>query len=130
MYRIEFTCHYEQLWRYNMVITCGGYNALGEQLYVVGCERVTSEEFQSGATTELTPPANFDPAEPLILECNKADNIHAIIYVIAHTLPLEREIEETPPFPFQVEIFRNNERIYSEEHFANGWGGATINIKI
>ncbi len=130
MYRIEFTSQYEELWRYNIIMTCGGYNALNEQLYVVGCERTTSEEFQTGATTELNPPTNFDPSEPLVLECKEAESIHAIVYVITHTLPLDRKTESTPPFPFWVKIVRDGEQIYSQKHFANGWGGATVNIKI
>ncbi|MFI3248550.1 MAG: hypothetical protein R3Y39_05410 [Rikenellaceae bacterium] len=130
MYRIQVTTHYEQIWRYNTVISCGGYNTLQEPLYVAGCERITSEELQSGPTYELTPPPNFDPSLPLILECDSADNIHAIIYVIAHTLPLDRSIEESPPFPIMIQIFRDDKEVYAQQHEVNQWGGATVNIKI
>ncbi len=130
MYRVEIISHYEELWRYNMIIMCGGYNTLSEQLYVVGCDRITSEEFQTGATTQLDPPPNYNPSEPLILECKNADSIHAIIYVIAHTLPEDRMVENSPPFALQVKIYSDEKELYVQEHQVNQWGGATINIKI
>ncbi len=131
MYKIEVTCHYEELWRYNMVVTCGGYDTSAEQLYVVGCERITNEEFLfDPKAKEPTPPPNYNPSEPLILECNEADSIHAIIYVIAHTLPHDRYVENSPPFAIEVKIYRNDERIYIEQHLVNQWGGATVNINI
>lgn len=129
MYKIEVTSHYEELWRYNIVISCGGYNAHAEQLYVTGCERITCEEFTVDPTRRLSPPANFDPTVPLILECDEADNIHTTIYVIAHTLPEDRMVENSPPFPITIKVFRDKEQLYAQDHEVNQWGGASVNIK-
>lgn len=128
MYRIELKCNFEELWRYNSVITCGGYDATREQLYVSSVERMTSSEFHSGATVSLNPPMDQSYREPLLLECDDAESIEIHIYIVPHTLPLDRIIDNSPPFIATVTVVRGDEHIYSEDIEVNQWGGVSLKL--
>ncbi len=130
MYTIEIKSDYEELYRYNIIVTCAGYGSDGDERYVVGRELIYSEEIRSLAEPKPLPPAGFKVGEPLTLECDDAVSIHAIVYVITNSLPKDRAVTASPPFPLVVVIRRGDEVIYDTSHEVNQWGGATIDIKI
>ncbi len=131
MYRIEARSDYEQLFRYNIIVTCAGYSASGEQLYVVGEQKIYSEEFPKlELGVQPTPPPDFVVGESVVLECDEAASIHAIIYVVTNRLPAYREIKASPPFMIDIEVRHNSEVLHKSPYEVNQWGGATIHIKI
>ncbi len=128
MYTIEVKSSFEQVWRYNTMIMCGGYSALPEEkeLYVVS-ERDIVSEIENRIECE---PSGFELPHRLILTAEEADHIRVIIYYVPHTLPLGKEVENRTPFDVDVKISREGEVIYKKVHQINQWGGASIEIKI
>ncbi len=126
MYTIEVECSYEQLWRYNTIIMCGGFSTKDEQLYVESTKDIISDV----ENTIECAPADFELPRKVTLRVDKADHIRAIIYVIPHILPLGRDVDENPPFDIEVTITKGTKKIYATPHQVNQWGGASIEIKL
>ncbi|MFI3292187.1 MAG: hypothetical protein SNG27_01205 [Rikenellaceae bacterium] len=126
MYLIEVESSFEQLWRYNTIVMCGGYSATSEQLYVVSQEDIISPE-DSPIESE---PEGYELPRRVSLKGDKADNIRAIIYVVPHILPLGRGVEESPDFDLEIKISKGKKIIYNTTHQVNQWGGASIEIKL
>ncbi len=130
MYKIVLKSDFRELFRYNIIITCAGYDHQGEQIYLEGHERIYNETINDKLLFELPPPPDhFVVGDPIEMECGKADKIYSIIYVIANCLPITRPVEDHPPFPMEVTITRSGERIHQAIYEVNQWGGATIHIK-
>ncbi|MFI3259102.1 MAG: hypothetical protein R3Y16_03300 [Rikenellaceae bacterium] len=130
MYKIGVKSDYEELYRYNLVITCAGYDAQGEQLYVTGVEKIYSEEFNETFGVLPPIPLDFIVGESLTLECETAEKIHVIVYVVTTSLPKSRLVDDSPPFDLEIRVERDSETIYELTHQVNQWGGASINIKL
>ncbi|MFI3304355.1 MAG: hypothetical protein SNF68_04610 [Rikenellaceae bacterium] len=105
MYLIEVTSDFNELSRYDFVVTCAGYDSADNQIYVEGCEG-------------------------MLLECGAAERIHAIVYAVTNMLPEDRLVANSPPFPIVITITRYGEVLYSQTHEVNQWGGASITIKL
>ncbi len=131
MYCIELSSGFEELWRYNLLVTCRGLDNDDNELYVTGDEKVTSETFQSDLIKLPAPPEDFKPEDlTLMLKCEDAPRIDIIAYVVAHTLPENRRVEDSPPFYLRVQVTRNEEEIYDELHEVNQWGGLSAYIDL
>ncbi len=126
MYKLEVETHFEDSWRFNLVLMCGGYTPSAEQLYVVSVEDVVAEieEFQTSK------PEGYKLPRKLSLKAKKADNIRALVYIIPHTPPATRDIEEFAPFEMSIKISRDGEEIYSQIHDINQWSGGSIEVKL
>ncbi|MFI3305987.1 MAG: hypothetical protein R3Y68_05690 [Rikenellaceae bacterium] len=105
MYRIDLRSNFERLENYDFVITCAGYNKLGEEIYV-------------------------DGGKSMSVECDDAESIHLIVYVVTTQIPKDRVIANSPPFPLSVIVRRDDKVIYDQQHEVNQWGGASITIKL
>ncbi len=130
MYTIDVWSDFEELFRYNILLTCAGFDAADEQLYVVGCERVYNETITTKIVPTPPPPEGFETGEVLSLEAGEAERIHIILYVITNTLPARRQISDFPPFDIQVRVTKEGGVIYDTTHKVNQWGGESINIKL
>ncbi|MFI3282523.1 MAG: hypothetical protein SNG10_03230 [Rikenellaceae bacterium] len=128
MYLIEVENSYEQLWRYNTIVMCGGYSPSPEnaELYVVSTEDIISQ-IETPIEGE---PAGYKLPRRVNLEAAAADHIRVIVYLVAHTLPLGREVSMSPAFDLEVKISKDSEVVYNTTHKVNQWGGASIEIKL
>ncbi len=128
MYKIDVESDFEQLWRYNTIVMCGGYDSppSSQQLYVVSSKDIISD-IENPIECE---PVGYTLPRRVTLEAEAADHIRVIVYVIPHTLPLGREVEHYPSFDVDVKISRMGESIYHATHNVNQWGGASIEIKL
>ncbi len=128
MYTIEVESSFEQMWRYNTIIMCGGYASApsSEQLYVVSSKDIISD-IENPIECQ---PDNYALPRRVILEAKAADNIRVIVYIVPHTLPLGRDVEQLPPFDAEVKIQCGTEVVYNTTHKVNQWGGASIEIKL
>ncbi len=118
MYTISVTCSYDELYRYNTVVMCGGYNASGEEIYVVSQRDDAS---QGG---------EFSLPQIVQLRAQRAQSIRIIVYLIAHTMPEKREVEASPPFEIDIEVEQDGREIYHKSHEVNQWGGTAIEIEL
>ncbi|MFR9620560.1 MAG: hypothetical protein SNH63_04985 [Rikenellaceae bacterium] len=130
MYTIRVQSHYEQMWRYNLMAMCAGYDAAGERLYVASAERVFNDDLNRGRVKLPPAPLDFVVGEPFVLECGAAESIHLIVYAVTHTLPEDRDVEQSPPFDMRITIERGSQMIYDQLHEVNQWGGATVDIEM
>ncbi|MFR9602282.1 MAG: hypothetical protein SNG02_00230 [Rikenellaceae bacterium] len=128
MYTIEVESSFEQMWRYNTIVMCGGYGPApsSEQLYVVSKEDIISD-IENLIECE---PKGYELPRKVTLEAEAAAAIRVIIYVVPHTLPLGREVDNFPPFDLYVRITKKSKSIYAAIHEVNQWGGASIEINL
>ena len=118
MYTIRVTCSYDELYRYNTVVMCGGYDSAQEELYVVSARDEASQggEFALPQITTLT--------------ADRAENLRIVVYLVAHTLPENLNVEELNPFEVDIKVTKGGKEIYHKPHEVNPWGGAAIEIKL
>lgn len=130
MLRVRAKSHYDELWRYNLVISCAGVDSNGDVTYVTGNKRVISEEFYPYKEVMPLAPLDFIVGEPLDVVCSPAQNIRVLLYVIPYLFPDDVVIERREPFKLSVEISDDGEPICSREFDINCWSGASIDFTI
>ncbi|MFI3278572.1 MAG: hypothetical protein SNH13_01380 [Rikenellaceae bacterium] len=126
MYRIDVDCSFESVWRYNMVLMCGGYDATDEQLYVVSREDIIAEQGNEG---EEVPPAVLLPRR-ITLDAQDAQRIRVILYIVPHTLPQQKDISQTPPFELTITVENRGDVVYHRVHHVDQWSGDSIEINL
>ncbi|MFR9650946.1 MAG: hypothetical protein SNG35_02855 [Rikenellaceae bacterium] len=130
MFRVRAKSRYDELWRYNLVMSCAGIGVDGEVLYVTGNSRVISEEFYPHREVMPLVPADFIIGEPLDIDCEPAPLLRLLLYVIPYLFPDDILIDKRKPFQFVVEVFSDGELLCSREFDVNCWSGASIDFTI
>lgn len=127
MYRVELWSDFEELYRYNLFISCAGYDSEGEQIYVEGCEKIFKEEIVL-SDEPFDVPDDFVVGERLFLESPSrgVDRLTVIVDVVANTLPEDRCIANSPPFALSVRVCCDDQQIATTSHQINQWGGANV----
>ncbi len=140
MYTIEAVSPYEELFRYNILISCATYDSQGGELWVGGGEHIYGEIAEVGYLDRyrnvLELPEEYEVARPLIVTCDsevdgrQVASLRAILYIIPHTMPESIVIRESPPFPITLSISRDGEQLFSQEYKVNQWGGDNIDVTV
>ena len=76
------------------------------------------------------PPKEAMQSRDIEVKTPPCSNIVLYIYIIPHTLPTTREVEEYAPFDFSIKVTAGKEEIYSVVHKVNQWSGASIELKL
>lgn len=124
---IDIHSGFAQLWRYNISVMCGGFDSSGER-----CDFVSagSEVAPVGANLK-EPPADAPQSRDLRIVTAECDSIVAYVYVIPHTLPLSREVDDNRPFTLRVKVAASDGAVlYDVKHRINQWSGASVEIKL
>lgn len=125
-FQILVRSNFAELWRYNIVVMCGAYNADGEQLSVT-----TKESTLAAVGDDITAASAEDAASRKVtLTTEPCDNIKAYIYLMPHKLPALREPEDAPPFGLRIKVKADDEVIYNVVHQVNQWSGATVELRL
>ena len=125
-FQISVRSNFAELWRYNIVVMCGAYNAAGEQLAVT-----TSESTVATVGEELTAATIPDAAARVVkLQPAPCDNIKTYIYLMPHKLPTAGSPDDTPTFGIRVKVKADGEELYNVIHQVNQWSGATIELRL
>ena len=125
-FQISVRSNFAELWRYNIVVMCGAYNAAGEQLAVT-----TSESTVATVGEELTAATIPDTAARVVkLQTAPCDNIKTYIYLMPHKLPSAGSPDDTPTFGIRVKVKADGEELYNVIHQVNQWSGATIELRL
>lgn len=125
-YTIRLRSSFAELWRYNMVVECGGFDAAGERVCFASARSVIAPV---GAALKSEPAEPRHPRE-LSVTTEACESIAAYIYVIPNTLPLSREVQDCRAFDLKVRVTADGETVYDAAHKVNQWGGASIEIKL
>ncbi|MBR5493375.1 MAG: hypothetical protein IKV77_09665 [Alistipes sp.] len=122
-FKISVRSNFAELWRYNIVVTCGAFDAAGEQIEVT-----TSES--SVASIEDAAGGAADVSRDVKLTTVPCESIKAYVYLMPHKLPSAKSPEDTPAFGVRVKVKADDEQIYNVVHSVNQWSGATIELKL
>ena len=122
-FKISVRSNFAELWRYNIVVTCGAFDADGEQIEVTTSESsVTSIEDAAGGAADVS--------RDVKLTTVPCESIKAYVYLMPHKLPSAKSPDDTPAFGVRVKVKADDEQIYNVVHSVNQWSGATIELKL
>lgn len=124
-WKIELSCRRAEWWRYNVTAICGAFDAAGGR---VGFASADSTVAPVGSNLAAAP-EGCAAARRVALSVEACRRIVAYIYIIPHSLPLSREIDETLPFEVSVRIVSPDGRAETLPCRVNAWSGASIEIK-
>lgn len=125
-FKISVRSNFAELWRYNIVVTCGTFDAAGEQIEVTTSESsVASIVDGAGSVADVA-----DVSRDVKLTTAPCESIKAYVYLMPHKLPSAKSPDDTPTFGVRVKVMADDEQIYNVVHSVNQWSGATIELKL
>ena len=125
-FKISVRSNFAELWRYNIVVTCGAFDAAGEQIEVTTSESsVASIVDGAGSVADVA-----DVSRDVKLTTLPCESIKAYVYLMPHKLPSAKSPDDTPSFGVRIKVKADDEQIYNVVHSVNQWSGATIELKL
>ena len=125
-FSISVQSRYAELWRYNIVVMCGCFDKVGERT-----DFLSKENFVAAVGSNLTAaPNGIESHNRLTLTTSPCDSIVAYIYLIPHSLPPTRDVEEYAPFDLRIKVSADDNVIYDTDHKINQWSGCSIELKL
>ena len=125
-FTISLQSRYAELWRYNIVVTCGCFDKAGER-----ADFLSKENFVAAVGSNLdAAPAGIESHNSLAITTSPCNSVVAYIYLIPHSLPPTREVEEYAPFDLRVKVSADDSVIYDTDHKINQWSGCSIELKL
>ncbi len=125
-FTISLQSRYAELWRYNIVVMCGCFDKAGERT-----DFLSKENFVAAVGSNLTAaPAGIESHNRLTLTTSPCDSIVTYIYLIPHSLPTTRDVEEYAPFDLGIKVSAGDSVIYDTDHKINQWSGCSIELKL
>ena len=125
-FKISVRSNFAELWRYNIVVTCGAFDAAGEQIEVTTSESsVASIIDGTGGAADVA-----EVSRDVKLTTSPCESIKAYVYLMPHKLPSAKSPDDTPTFGVRVKVKTDDEQIYNVVHSVNQWSGATIELKL
>ena len=125
VFQITVNSNFAELWRYNIAVVAACFDAEHNQLEVVA-ER--SHLADVGANVAVAEKA-WMSRHKMALKTPACESIESIIYLIPHTLPTVRLIEDTEPFEIRIVVKRGSTTLHDALHKVNQWSGASIELK-
>ena len=125
VYRVELKCEDREWWRYNVVITAAGFDAKGER---EGFYSLREHRADVGGSNGVC--SRLATAKRLSLECGESHRLDLYLYIIPHTLPESRDIEDAKPFDVALKISLGDSQIVDKKLRVNPWGGTSQHILI
>ena len=125
-FKISVRSNFAELWRYNIVVTCGAFDAAGVQIEVTTSESsVASIVDGAGGAADVA-----DVSRDVKLTTAPCESIKAYVYLMPYKLPSAKSPDDTPTFGVRVKVKADDEQIYNVVHSVNQWSGATIELKL
>lgn len=125
-FTISLQSRYAELWRYNIVVMCGCFDKVGERT-----DFLSKENFVAAVGSNLTAaPNGIESHNRLTLTTSPCDSIVAYIYLLPHSLPPTRDVEEYAPFDLRIKVSAGDSVIYDTDHKINQWSGCSIELKL
>lgn len=125
-FTISLQSRYAELWRYNIVVMCGCFDKVGERT-----DFLSKENFVAAVGSNLTAaPNGIESHNSLAFITSPCNSVVAYIYLIPHSLPPTREVEEYAPFDLRVKVSADDSVIYDTDHKINQWSGCSIELKL
>lgn len=125
IFQITVSSNYAELWRYNIAVVAACFDKDHNQMEVVA-ER--SHLADVGANLRMAE-SGWMERHKLLLKTQACESIESLVYLIPHTLPAVREIEDASPFQIKIVVKRGTKTLHEELHQVNQWSGASIEMK-
>lgn len=125
-FSIEISSDYEELWRYNIALTGEVVDSEGQRTDYV---KHASEAAPVGSSLEAAP-EGYAKQRDIRIATAAGTALTLYIYVIPHTLPRQRVVDEARPFTLHVRIAHGAEMLYDRRLSINQWSGDNIEIKL
>lgn len=126
IFDISVCSQFDGWWRYNVILMCGCLDNEGERLDFVSTE---SHIANVGANLERKPD-DVDLLRNIELSTVACHSATLYIYIIPHTLPMQRSVSESTPFEVDIKITCGDKSILSEKRAINQWSGASIMLNL
>ncbi|MDE6861781.1 MAG: hypothetical protein K2J31_03415 [Alistipes sp.] len=125
-FSIEISSDYEELWRYNIALTGEVTDIDGQRTEYI---KHASEVATVGSSLKAAP-AGYDKERRISICTGAGAALTLYIYVIPHTLPRQRIVDQARPFTLHVCIDHGAQRLYDRRLSINQWSGDNIEIKL
>lgn len=130
-FSVEITSSYDRFWRYNMAVTCGCFDDEGKGDDNPRRDFIAAEDVVAPTGSNLQRcPDGYPSQRALSFETVACDYLLMYLYVIPHSLPSERDVEECEPFRLRIVVRRGNAVIVDETRSVNCWSGASVEMRI
>ena len=125
-FKVSASSHFEELWRYNLVLVCELCNAKGERI-----DYIAEESFVAPVGSNLeVPPADYSVDRTLRIATKEGEYINILLYVVPHTLPTTNDIVKTKPFALVVKVENEKkESLVNQAFKVNQWSGDNITLE-
>ena len=125
-FKVSASSHFEELWRYNLVLVCELCNAKGERI-----EYLAEESFVAPVGSNLeVPPVDYSVDRTLRIATKEGEYINILVYVVPHTLPTTNDIVKTKPFALVVKVENEKkESLVNQAFKVNQWSGDNISLE-
>ena len=122
-YSIEISSAYGQMWRYNIEVAGGCFDANGQRTHFV-----SSHDKVADVAATTTKPALIPAERRVVLAAPACHRMLAYVYIIPHTLPADDEPEK--PFDTTIRVMRGRTVIYEHVFGVNAWGGLSLELHV
>lgn len=125
-FTICVSSRYDGWWRYNVALMCGCFDAEDRR---TGFASVESHVAEVGSNLKAKPREIADDRQA-VLETPPCDHLICYLYIVPHTLPDDRAIDDTKPFEIEVQIAYAGHTLRTQHRTINQWSGASIEMRI
>ena len=123
-FKVEISSDFDEFWCYNILVTCGCFDVEGRQ---VGFASADDTIAPVGSNLDRKP-SDYPSKRVVKFETSECDHLHMYIYVIPHTIPLNRDVDESTPYMLNVKISRAGEVVLKRKFSVNRWSGASLEV--
>ncbi|MBQ2703450.1 MAG: hypothetical protein IJF63_06300 [Alistipes sp.] len=124
-FEVEIWSDFEEFWCYNIMVTCGCFDENGGR---VGFASADDSVAPVGANLAKRP-SDYPSKRMVKFDTEECDHLLMYIYVIPHTIPIDRAIDEHKPFMLNVRITRGGRLVVSRNLQVNRWSGASLEVR-
>ena len=124
-YFITIECSYDEFWRYNLAIT-GAVMVAGKRVEFLSL----LDEVAPVCSDLKVAPKDYNRPTTRLITTKEGEELTLYIYIVPHTLPMSRTVDECKHFELHVNIKHGDVTLYNRRHEINQWSGDNIEIKI
>ncbi len=124
-FKVEISSGYDGFWRYNIMVTCGCFDENDNRVGFASAEDIVAP---IGANLESAP-KEYPSKRVVQFDTVPCDHLLLYMYVIPHTIPLGRDVDEHKPYLLNVRITKGGRLVSNREFPVNVWSGASLEIR-
>ncbi len=124
-FKVEISSDFERFWCYNILVTCGCFDAEGQQIGFASADDTVAP---IGSNLEQVP-SGYPVRRVVRFDAPECDHLQMYVYVIPHTVPLGRDVDEENFYALDVKISRAGEVVQKCRLSVNRWAGGSFEVR-